>query len=86
MVTHQWVPSKPVEAVYWRRSWADCKPQEMSRFGLATGAHEVATAWFDETSLVASGLCASSPPIVAEEHRMDSHPENAACSARRAAQ
>ena len=86
MVTHQWVPREPVQAVYWRRSWAGCKPRAMSHFGLATGAHEVATAWCDETSLVASGLCASSPLIVAEEQRMDSHPENAACSARRAAQ
>jgi hypothetical protein len=53
---------------------------------LATGARESATALCDVTSRVAAGPHVPSSLIAAEEHRMDGHPENAACSAPRADQ
>jgi len=88
IVTHQWVPRNPVQAVYWGRSWTWRRlPQvAMNRDGLATGVHEVATAWCDATSRVAAELRATSCLVAAEENRMDSHPDNAAGSAPRAGQ
>ena len=53
---------------------------------LAAGARESATALCDVTSRVAAGSRGTSPLINAQEHRMDSHPDNAACSELSAAQ
>ena len=87
IVTHQWVPKSPVQAVYWRRSWTWRQPQvAMNGDGFVTGARESATALCDVTSRVAAGSRGTSPLITAEEHRMDSHPDNAACSELRAGQ
>jgi hypothetical protein len=47
---------------------------------LAAGACESAKALCDVTSRVAAGSRGTSRLIAAEEHRMDSHPDNAACS------
>lgn len=81
IVTHQWVPKSPVQAVYWRRSWTWRQPQvAMNGDGPVTGARESATALCDVTSRVAAGSRGTSRLITAEEHRMDSHPDNAACS------
>lgn len=87
IVTHQWVPKSPARAVYWRRSWTWRQPQvAMNGDDLAAGARESATALCDVTSPVAAGSRGTSRLITAEEHRMDSHPDNAACSELRAAQ
>jgi hypothetical protein len=53
---------------------------------LAAGARESAKALCDVTSRVAAGSRGTSRLITAEEHRMDSHPDNAACSELSAAQ
>lgn len=87
IVTHQWVPKSPAQAVYWRRSWRWRQPQvAINGDGLVTGAHESATALCDETSRVAAGSRGTLRLMTAEEHRMDSHPDRAACSELRAAQ
>jgi hypothetical protein len=86
-VTHQWVPKSPAQAVYWRRSWTWRQPQvAMNGDGLVAGAHESATALCDVTSRVAAGSRGTLRLMTAEEHRMDSHPDSAACSELRAAQ
>jgi hypothetical protein len=87
IVTHQWVPKSPVQAVYWRRSWTWRQPQvAMNGDELAAGARESAKALCDVTSRVAAGSRGTSRLITAEEHCMDRHPDNAACSELSAAQ
>jgi len=58
----------------------------MNGDGLVTGARESAKALCDVTSRVAAGSRGTSRLITTEEHRMDSHPDNAACSELGAAQ
>jgi hypothetical protein len=87
MVTHQWVPKNPAQTVYWRRSWTWRQPQvAMHGDGLVPGARESAKALCDVTSRVAAGSRGTPALFTAEEHRMDSRPDNAACSELRAAQ
>jgi hypothetical protein len=81
IVTHQWVPKSPAQAVYWRRSWTWRQPQvAMHGDGLVPGAHESAKALCDVTCRVAACSRGTWHLMTAEEHRMDSHPDNAACS------
>ena len=54
--------------------------------GLVPGARESAKALCDVTSRVAAGSRGTPALFTAEEHRMDSRPDNAACSELRAAQ
>jgi hypothetical protein len=57
----------------------------MNRHGVVTGARESATALCDGTSRVAAGSRGTLRPMTAEEYRMDSRPDSAACSELRAA-
>jgi hypothetical protein len=85
-VTHQWIRESPAQVVYWRRSWTWRQPQVApDGDGLVLGAHESAKALCDATSPVAAGSRGTWYLTTDEEHRMDSHPDSAACGELRAA-